>query len=199
MRLAYFCLAMACALAVLTPAVHSQTMLEYGVSATGGSTMGVAGKGVSDGINSIFRRLDQQTKGAAATSERRLQVVERKPDNVTDSSEPVPTTSSKQTLSGTRATTTPSISEIVRQSNLATISNAGDSRPEPPALTSEDLAAVESGQARDEVVARLGAPAARVIIPDGGHLQEVYLYNSRRTHLGKVVLVDGAVSAVNVQ
>lgn len=199
MRLAYICLAMACALVFLAPPVYSQTMLEYGVTAAGGSTMGVAGKGVSDGINSIFRKLDQQTQGAAATSENRQRVEAPVEGEATDSSEPVPAASSNQTRTATSATSAPSIAEIARQSNRARVSNAAVSSPELPELTSDDLAAVESGHARDEVVARLGAPAVRVIIPDGGHLQEVYLYNSRRTHLGKVTLVDGAVSAVNVQ
>jgi len=199
MRLAYLCLAMACALALLAPTVYSQTMLEYGVTATGGSAMGVAGKGVSDGIDSIFRKLDQQTQNAASTAEQRSEARTTPKENAAETPESAPAVSTAQTRVTSAAVSAPSYSQMLRQSGSNTVWNATVSQPGPPPLTREDLEAVESGQARDEVVARLGAPSARVIIPDGGHLQDVYLYSARQTLLGKVTLVDGAVSSVNVQ
>ena len=69
MRLTCLCVAIGCILAILVPSVYSQTMIEHAVTAAGGSAAGAAGKGVSGGIDKIFRKLDQQTKKAATNAE----------------------------------------------------------------------------------------------------------------------------------
>jgi len=187
----------ACAVAVSALPVYPQTVLEYGISAAGGSSMGVAGKGVSDGINSIFRNLDQQTEKAAAPG-RELQRGRPQPEEASGS---VTATvrSEGNAPNSASAVTAPSLAAMAR--NLEDSATPGGAAPQSVfrAPTSEDLEAVEAGEARDEIVARLGMPSARVIIPDAGHLEEIYLYSSRQAHLGKVTLVDGAVSAVNVE
>jgi hypothetical protein len=46
-------------------AAWAQTMTEFGAAAAAGTAGGAGGKQVSDGITSIFGKLDQQTKAAA--------------------------------------------------------------------------------------------------------------------------------------
>jgi len=196
MRFACLCLGIACALAVFAPPVYPQTMLEYGVSAAGGSTMGVAGKGVSNSLDTIFRKLDKQTGDAAATADRPAQPAQQE-QKVTESPAAGPLPDAPQV--SPNPVTTPSLAAMEREWENAANWHPSPSQPEPAPLTREDLEAVGTGEARDDVVARLGAPSARIVIPEGGHLEEVYLYNPQRTHLGKVTLVDGAVSAVNVE
>jgi hypothetical protein len=50
---------------VLAGVSRGQTMTEFGAAAAAGTVGGAAGKGVSDGVTSIFGKLDQQTKAAA--------------------------------------------------------------------------------------------------------------------------------------
>ena len=50
---------------------------------------------------------------------------------------------------------------------------------------------------RDSLL-NLGAPAARITMFEGGHMQEIYRYMSGDTDLGAVHLTDGAVSSVQV-
>src|SRR5579862_6063606 len=45
--------------------VWGQTMVESAAAAAGGSVGGVAGKKVSDGLNRIFKKVDQDTAKAA--------------------------------------------------------------------------------------------------------------------------------------
>ena len=68
-------------------------------------------------------------------------------------------------------------------------------RPEP---TARDLASVEAGTTREDLVARLGAPSARVLIPEDGQLREVYHFTAGGVHLGTVRLTDGEVSTIEV-
>lgn len=53
---------------VIAGAALAQTMTEFGAATAGGTIGGAAGKGVSEGVVSIFGKLDQQTKAAAKTA-----------------------------------------------------------------------------------------------------------------------------------
>lgn len=52
---------------ILAGAAGAQSLTEYGAAAAGGAVGGAAGKKVSEGISTIFGKVDQQTKAAAKT------------------------------------------------------------------------------------------------------------------------------------
>ena len=53
---------------VVAGAVWAQSITEYGAAAAGGTVGGASGKPVSDSINAVFDKVDQQAKGAAKVS-----------------------------------------------------------------------------------------------------------------------------------
>jgi len=199
MRLTSLHIAIACVAAILSPRVYSQTMIEHAVTAAGGSVAGVAGKGVSDGLDKIFRSVDKQTQKAAGNARDVRRVQSEPAGEALAVPAPAPSAPVARARSTTARVVAPSLPELTPTSGNSATWNDAVSQPEAPAPSLEDLAAVEVGLARGDVISRLGAPAARVIIPEAGHLQEVYVYNSRRTHLGNVTLIDGTVSAVRVE
>ena len=54
------------------------------------------------------------------------------------------------------------------------------------------------GTSRKELLAHLGPPSARVLIPEDGQLREIYSFAGGRKHLGWVRLVNGAVNSVKL-
>jgi hypothetical protein len=70
--------------------------------------------------------------------------------------------------------------------------------PPPPQATPEDLRTLASGTSREEVL-KLGAPSSRITMIDGGHLVEIFRYQTRETTFGIVRLSDGSVSSVQVR
>ncbi|MSV35830.1 MAG: hypothetical protein EXQ47_09565 [Bryobacterales bacterium] len=72
--------------------------------------------------------------------------------------------------------------------------------PAPPAgpqVTADDLKKIAVGMKREELL-KLGQPAGRVVMSDGGHLSETYQYSVAGQHLGRVRLTDGIVSSVEI-
>ena len=63
----------------------------------------------------------------------------------------------------------------------------------PHVATASELKELSTGTDRDQVIARLGAPASRISMFEDGRLQESYRYS-----VGRVRLVDGHVTAVEV-
>lgn len=198
MRLTILCVGIIGLLVVLPSTVLSQVMLEHAITAAGGSAAGVAGKGVSNGIDTIFRKLDQQSnKAAEAALVKRLKP--RTSEAETEAASPIEAgviTTARIPIAG--STPPPEAAGAGERAVPEPVTwwpvPAQPLRPEP---TVADLGTIEAGNSRQEVVARLGAPAARVIIPDQG-LREVYLFNSHGTHLGKVTLTNGEVESVRV-
>ena len=60
-----------------------------------------------------------------------------------------------------------------------------------------DLEKVSVGTTREELL-KLGQPAGRLSLPDGGHLVEMFQYSVNGATLGTVRLIDGAVSQVQI-
>ena len=62
-----------------------------------------------------------------------------------------------------------------------------------------DLKTLAQGSSREDVL-KLGAPASRItMMDDGGHLVEIFRYQTRETTFGVVRLSDGSVSSVQVR
>jgi hypothetical protein len=63
--------------------------------------------------------------------------------------------------------------------------------------TAADLRSVAVGTNREDVL-KLGAPAARIMMYDDGHLVEIFRYMVKDTDIGVVRFSDGAVAKVQV-
>jgi len=70
--------------------------------------------------------------------------------------------------------------------------------PPAPPPTSEQIASIRSGTGRSDVLAKLGAPVARLSIPGSGQLLEIYQYMDNRGNVGSVRLQNGLVSEVRL-
>lgn len=194
MRLTCVCAGLAGLLLVTVTPSFSQRMLEYGLAAAGGSASGAAGKGVSDGLNKIFRKLDKQNAARAQEIKR------MKPQPATPPNEgAVRAPDLFPRGSGSSRRSQPprvAVEGGVPQGSGWWTSSSGAVPPVEASV--EELQSVEAGTQRRDVVARLGTPSARIFIPEEGQLREVYLFDSRGTHLGRVNLTNGEVSNVVV-
>lgn len=177
--------------------VAGQSMLEYALGAANGTAAGVAGKPLGEGIGKVFGKLKQAGEKATLEEKRPRQ------ETLETAEEQAPgTVAAPRRALRTRAAPT---SKRAGATAEATVRSRQHEPPGeallPPhrTITRVDLAAVAVGAGREDVVARLGRPAARVLIPEEGCLREVFLYSAAGEHLGRVVLTDGAVQAINVE
>ena len=69
--------------------------------------------------------------------------------------------------------------------------------PAPKEPTVQEVASIQVGAAERDVLATLGTPASRVIIPDDdGHLRESFQYWANGAQIGTIRLDNGVVSTV---
>jgi hypothetical protein len=170
-------------------------MLETAAAAAGGSVGGVAGKKVSDGMSSIFGKLDKQTGKAAETGKNGKPLFEvgpGVPKRVATESVPAPPPLANHAIAHKAAPLAPQpmlpVSPVVLRYSPSP----------PPEMTRDDLKQVATGAQRDDVL-KMGEPAARITMFDDGHLVEVYRYADSDRTLGVVRLSDGAVSKVELR
>jgi hypothetical protein len=187
-----------------------QALVEHAAAAAGGSVGGVAGKKVSDGLNSIFGKIDKQTskaaKGASAgTAASNAPLLEVGPGVPKATAPAAPaSTVATATVAGYPPPPPPVRSATVHKapaSRVARVLPPAIPRIEPPEstpVTREELRLVTTGMQRPDVL-RLGIPAAKITMYDDGHLVEIYRYHSNDTTIGAVRLTDGTVSSVVVQ
>ncbi len=180
----------------------AQSMLEGAAAAAGGSVGGVAGKKVSDGLTKILGNVDKQTAKAADQGKNGKAAT----PNSVKSSEP-----SGPLFEVGPGTVKPDGSNVpppppVRRASIRKPAPPPEPVPvilppppvaPPPAATSDDLKALAAGASREDVL-KLGAPSSRISMGDGGHLLEIYRYQSKESTIGVVRLTDGAVSSVQV-
>lgn len=177
-----------------------QAMIEHAAAAAGGSTGALAGKPMSDSLGKIFGKVDQTTAKAAKP----------KPDapkakDVTggEASRTVPVFGAATASVGMPA----SSGGVTRQNRPIRLS-AAESQAQPvvalvPApipvhhASQAEVLAIQTGTARNEVLAKLGPPASMVTIPDEGHMLEIFKYVSGSHWLGTVRLDNGAVVRVD--
>lgn len=208
----------AAAALVLSAGVQAQTMVEYGAAAATGATGGVAGKGISDNLNKIFGKVDQQTQAAAKQgSAKQVQAPDPAPAPVSAPA-PAPKAPAAKVARATAATKKiepPSVPDPPALPNAAPVAKApppapapepvvepapvAPPPPPPPQVTADDLKNLKPGTSRDDLL-KLGAPAGKMMMfGDDGKLLEVYSYTANQTTFGVVRLNDGWVTKVELR
>ena len=176
-------------LALLPGVADGQTMVEHALAAGGGSAAGVAGKTVSNGIDSIFRKVNQTTGAAAQTgtlAPARMPAAGVAPAGAgaVAAGKPSRPRAGKPALEPEPSAATPDPSPA-------------PAAPAPPTLA--EIAGIQTGESRQEVLAKLGKPSARITIPGGDGLVEIFQYAANGERLGSLRLTDGLVSSVRVE
>lgn len=187
---------------LLTGYAVSQSMIESAVSAAGGSAAGVAGKKVSEGLDSVFGKVGTITKAAASTG--------TKKDERVRLAAPIPPLPAVGGAEGAPAGNPTAPAAVARPVARRAAINPGKSgkpvaavesapmpaeapvatpaTPPPPPRNLNDLS---SGNSREEVLGKWGKPAGRLTTSnDEGHV-EVYKYPE-----GSVKIVNGKVTEI---
>jgi hypothetical protein len=208
--------------ALATGSAHGQSMVETAAAAAGGSVGGVAGKKVSDGLTSIFEKVDKAAGKAAKSAETKGNSSAHSASNPTRKG----AGASQGGDTGAAADANAPLLEVgpgvprpdgsnvpppppLRRASVRKAAPAQDLPPPPiapppppaipaPQMTADDLKHVTSGMQRNEVL-KMGEPTSRISMFDEGHLLEIYRYQSSDTTLGVVRLTDGAVSTVLIR
>ena len=189
-------------LLVVAGLAWSQALTDAAGIVAGGSIGGAAGKKVSEGLTSVFQKVDATTAKAAKTGKADEKPAEKAektkdgkpflqvgPGGVVKDHSLVPPPPPRRV-----AVVPPPPPQIAP---LATIRQTLAPLPPPPVATSDDLRTLAGGTARADVL-KLGAPASRITMFDDGHLVEIYKYQTHDTSIGEVRLSDGSVSSVQV-
>jgi hypothetical protein len=181
----------------LAGAAWGQTLTEFGAAAAGGSVAGASGRKVSDGINSIFGKVNGTTDKAAATGKPAAKPPATKQQPAIEVSPGVPTADSGGVPPPpeTHAAVHKAAPEPPPVVTVAEVAPVVPPPPPPPQMTAENLKQVAPGASREDLL-KLGAPSARITMIDDGHLVEVYNYIAHGENLGRVRLTDGAVASV---
>lgn len=181
-------------------------MTEFGAATAGSVVGGASGKSVSDGINSIFGKLNQQTVRAAGTDpapKKETSALTVAPGVARDVDTMVPA----PPISGGHAKAK-SAAALPVASNFdapvpfapATMMDAMPSQPipPPPSMTPESFKSVTVGMQRADVL-KLGAPSSRVSMSDDGHLMETFSYRADGQRFGVIQVQDGVVAKVEAR
>ena len=182
---------------LLSTAAFSQNVTEFGAVTAGSTVGGASGKAVSNGINAIFGKVDQQTAKAAATPIKK-EVPEPPPFKVSQGvpsddtgGVPLPPSPHKRAVASPVAQyTLPQ--EITR---IRSLSDVAPTLPPPPEMSPEEFRRISTGTTRGDVL-RLGTPASKITMFDDGHLVELYSYRQNGQKFGTLRLTDGAVSSI---
>lgn len=202
-----------CFVILLGATAGAQSLVEYSGAAAGGAVGGVAGKKVSDGVTSIFNKLDKAAGKAAGTEKHGdkgkaasgplMEVGPGVPH--THAAAPAPAAAAPARAEAGSVPPPPPVRGVARRrpsraplpAPAAEPVMAAPPPPPPPMATSADLRTIVIGARRVDVLA-LGAPAARITMFDDGHLIEIYRYMSRDGDIGVVRLYNGTVSSIQV-
>ncbi len=166
-------------------------------AATGMSTGTAAGKQLGKGVSNIFGKVGQQMQQAAGTEMVRKTPVVLDP-GAERAEEASPETSQPSLGAAPAQRRAARPTEVQFPRDPVFLAPAFSHRESAPALSRDDLAGLQSGTEREELLARVGRPNARVVIPEDGCLREVYVFLGTDGHLGSVELEDGAVSEVRL-
>lgn len=185
----------------LAGAAVSQTIVESAVSAAGGTAAGVAGKKVSEGIDSVFGKVSGITKAAADTGKKderhRLAAPIPPLPSIPGSAEApnatprtairrqaavAPGTRSAKSAGANAASHPEPVPSTEAQTPAAVVA------PPPPPRNLNELS---NGSSRDEVIGKWGKPAGRLTMSNDDGLVEVYKYPE-----GSVRIVNGTVTEI---
>lgn len=189
-----------------------QSMVQYGVAVGAGTVAGTAaGKQVSNGITAIFGK----TAAAAAKAAR-----QGEPESLELSDDDVRALRRRQAAEAERLrqereaaarsyraparsvasarVAEPASSWLPTPIWLRGFSIAQPAAPVRQSITPERLGDIARGLSRADVMGQLGAPVARVVIPEGNTINEVLYYQERGQTVGAVRLSGGSVTGVVV-
>jgi hypothetical protein len=192
----------------------AQTMTEFGAAVAGSTVGGAAGKSVSDGITSIFGKVNQQTVKAAGkdtakettakgiTANKDAPVLSLAPSVARDVDTGVPPPPPPLHSMARPAASLPVAANLWAPVPFAP-STMADALPlapipPPPTMTPDSLQKVTVGMSRAEVL-KLGDPSSRVAMFEDGHMVETFSYRADGQRFGMVRMQDGAVAKVDVQ
>ena len=209
-------LAIAAAAALLPEAVRAQAILSYGLAAGAGATAGTAaGKAVSDSIDVILGKTGKTLEKAAGNGKAgdtagltEQQILELKQKQQREAEQlrrerEAAARKLKERAALARAAlaqplTLPPPSMLGAIWNIRLENVAPSMASTLPEVTPEALSAIASGATREQVLGNFGTPAARVVIPDGNRINEVYYYQSGGSTVGAVRMSEGSVTGVVV-
>jgi hypothetical protein len=186
---------------LITAISFAQNLTEFGAVAAGSTVGGASGKSVSNGINAIFGKVDQQTAKAAAKETRKekeppaeaLKVSPGAPASDPGGVPLPPSPPGKRTAPAPRPVAQfIAPKEAIRFSSFADVAPA---LPPPPVMSPEDLRSVSTGMTRADVL-KLGAPSSKITMFEEGHVVEQYSYHQNGQKFGGLRLTDGIVSSV---
>jgi hypothetical protein len=186
---------------LISPAVFSQSMTEFGAVTAGSAVGGASGKSVSNGISAIFGKVDQQTAKAAVANPAvakpiKKEVPEPPPVSVVTSDDnggvPLPPAPHKRAASLVPVAQYNLPQEITR---VRSLSDVALTLPPPREMSPEEFHTITTGMPRAAVL-RLGIPASKITMFDDGHLLEIYSYHQNGQRFGALRLTDGAVSSI---
>jgi hypothetical protein len=210
MRPARFLLFTAACILLLAGKVSAQALVEHAIAAAGGSAAGVAGKKVSDGIDSIMGKVDKMLQedpkkkkarpagepeaGRSSTFDFIGKTGQAVQPDVAIAAPPVPP----------RAGSLPALRPLAPPRPVApTMPDAAPTPvavsappPPPPPVTAQDVQTMQVGASRNDLLTRLGSPSSRIVMPEDGGLVEVYTYRVNGAKVGSVRLLNGAVTEV---
>jgi hypothetical protein len=182
-----------------TTLVSAQAMLESMVGAATGTAGAVAGRSVSNALDGVLRVVDGAAKSTATAAAREPNQIHPSlgPAPVHADSALVPQRGGSSQWRSVRAS-------VVQQARVeafplppfAPLSLLA-APPEIPPFTVEQIARIQEGTSRADVVSSLGRPTARIVIPaESGRLTEIYTYATKGQTLGNLRLTDGVVTSV---
>jgi len=185
---------------VINAVAFGQTMTEFGAVAAGSAVGGASGKSVSNGINAIFGKVDQQTAKAAKTTKKEqepqteaLKVAPGAP-KADPGDVPLPPAPPAKRAAPAAVPVAQFVApkEATRFSSFADVAPV---LPPPPVMSPEDLRTVSLGTTRADVL-RLGPPSSKITMFEDGHVVEQYSYHQNGQKFGGLKLTDGVVSSV---
>ena len=175
----------------------AQNLTEFGAITAGSTVGGASGKAVSNGINAIFGKVDQQTAKAAGSQTKQqdtaLTVAPGVPNDDTGGVPPPPEQPRRRAAAPSLPIAQMTVPfEATRIFSLAEVAPA---LPPPPVMSPEDFRNVSNGMTRANVL-KFGAPASKITMFEDGHVVEVYSYYQNGQKVGTLHLTDGAVTSV---
>lgn len=193
---------------LLSWGAFAQSMMEYAGAAAGGSIGGVAGKKVSDGLSKILDKVDKQTGEAAKTppAETKNKLKEAI-EKAAAGKKSGPPAVAEVTPAAPKGSPAPAFRprwvgpkpppETQAQTETAAALAEPAPAPPPPPPPAEEIGKIAPGTSRSDLLARAGAPASRISIPDDEGMLEIYHYRGGQS--GTVRLRNGVVSEVRVE
>lgn len=172
----------------------AQSIVEAAGAAAGGSVGGVAGKKVSEGISSVFSKVDQaagKSAKAAKESNPSTPLIEVGPGVPKADGSAVPPPPP------VRHAAVHHVAPPLPAPEPVAAPIPPPPPPPPPPMTADDVRKISVGMTRDQVL-KIGEPSSRMTMFEEDHLSETFHYVANDTDLGIVYLTDGVVSNVHV-